>query len=29
MGFDPDESADLGANFLVAAGAQSSQRIWT
>ena len=29
MGFDPDESADLGANFLVAAGAQQSQRIWS
>jgi 5,5'-dehydrodivanillate O-demethylase len=29
MGFDPDESADLGANFLVAAGAATSQRIWT
>jgi hypothetical protein len=29
MGFDPDESADLGAGFLVAAGAATSQRIWT
>jgi hypothetical protein len=27
MGFDPDASADLGAGFLVAAGAATSQRI--
>jgi 5,5'-dehydrodivanillate O-demethylase len=29
MGFDPDESADLGAGFLTSAGAGTSQRIWT
>jgi 5,5'-dehydrodivanillate O-demethylase len=28
MGFDPDESADVGAGFLVAPGAATSQRIW-